>query len=138
MCKAYYRQLEAVPPTDTEHVTYLRRKLELLVFQSSRREEVCVPQALAALCTSFAACLVDELETAKKGSSGGGGGSSSSALEQWESLGFLVGWESLLSTYGKEYHMLGDKHGAFFAATLCLCDALEYTARRLDRLPPSW
>jgi hypothetical protein len=33
---------------------------------------------------------------------------------------------------------LGDKHGAFFAVTLCLFDALEHTARRLDRLPPAW
>jgi hypothetical protein len=34
---------------------------------------------------------------------------------------------------------LGDKRGAFFAGTLCLFDALEYTARRLGiLLPPSW
>ena len=51
-----------------------------------------------------------------------------SALEQWGTLGFLVGWESLLSTYGKESGMLGDLHGALqlLAAEgigFALCDA---------------
>ena len=33
---------------------------------------------------------------------------------------------------------LGDARGAFFAVTLCFCDAVEHTAHRLDRLPPAW
>ena len=33
---------------------------------------------------------------------------------------------------------LGDAQGAWFAVTLCFCDAIEHTARRLGRLPPAW
>ena len=36
------------------------------------------------------------------------------------------------------HRSLGDAHGAFFAVTLCFCEGIERTARRLDRLPPSW
>ena len=36
-------------------------------------------------------------------------------LRLWNAHGFLIGWESLLSTYGKEEGMLGDLYGAILS-----------------------
>ena len=32
-------------------------------------------------------------------------------MRQWGEIGFLIGWESMISTYGKEQYMLGDLQG---------------------------
>ena len=76
-------------------------------------------QALASLTSAFTHTLQHEIDAGKRAASQPRGVTS---LEQWCRIGMLVGWESLLSTYGKEAHMLGDSHGAIRSLMACgLC-----------------
>ena len=76
-------------------------------------------QALASLTSAFVHTLQHEIDAGKRAASQPRG---VTPLEQWCRIGMLVGWESLLSTYGKEAHMLGDSHGAICSLMACgLC-----------------
>ena len=77
-------------------------KRQWLVLRVHQRLAVCISQALTALVTA----IYQQLQT-----SVGSGGRDESLLH-WGTCGILVGWESLLSTYKKENHMLGDFCGA--------------------------
>lgn len=81
----------------------LIQKREWLLFQRMQRLPVCVSQALGALATILHASVRVALAN------------SPADLRQWANCGFLVGWESLLSTHGKEEKMLGDTWGAVMA-----------------------
>ncbi|CAK4682816.1 unnamed protein product [Aphanomyces euteiches] len=70
--------------------------LELNRCTYALRKSVCMSQALSALVATF----MSQLELALQ--NGGW------MLEQWMAVGFLIGWESLVSTQGKELHMLSD------------------------------
>jgi hypothetical protein len=75
------------------------------------RSDICIPQAVAALVTSFVQKLELLLDNAM-------------FQEQLATVGFLVHFESLLSTYGSEIGMLGDMEYAvrslgLFAFAVC-------------------
>jgi len=102
-----------------------------------RFPQVCVSQALPAIVAVFAARLEQQLALiaefragkihpggAHLGDDSRGHGSVPLAdrsgifcpvIEVWRKVGFLVGWQSLLSTYGKEEAMLGDAADAVAA-----------------------
>ena len=175
---SHHHDLTQANEKDEKHERYLRRKLEHLSWEAQRRADICLPQALSALCSVFAARLSQELDAARScevvgdrgrsrlsqeldaaraateaaphatrhgtaiagaagtadggdggrddgnggvgggdsgvggSDSGGGGGRGTFTMRMWSEIGFLVGWESLLSTYGKEERMLGDLYGA--------------------------
>ncbi|OQR98330.1 inositol-3,4-bisphosphate 4-phosphatase [Achlya hypogyna] len=64
------------------------------------RKAVCLSQALSVLVTTFMTqlelCVQRMVPTPDR------------IMEQWAAVGFLIGWESLVSTQGKELHMLSD------------------------------
>ncbi|KDO29117.1 hypothetical protein SPRG_06173 [Saprolegnia parasitica CBS 223.65] len=74
----------------------LREAFEACKYQYYFRKCVCVSQAVSALVTSFLASLELHMETAPE------------ILHQWASIGYLIGWESLISSQGKELTMLSD------------------------------
>ena len=89
-----------LPPAAVRHLT---QRKEWLLFQRSRRVGICVSQALCAIITLLHASIRSALAKASGGRE---------EFRQWAAVGFLVGWESLLSTNGKENKMLGDTWGA--------------------------
>ncbi|KAL1524848.1 hypothetical protein AB1Y20_019728 [Prymnesium parvum] len=141
------------------HKRYLSRKLDQLRFECSRRVEVCSPQAISALCTIFADRLVQELDRHAACAAGHSLSrretvrqveeaaeewheelEAAEVMEQWGEIGFLIGWESLISTIGKEQHMLGDLHGvvqSLMDAGLCFVLRREETDSAEATVPPS-
>ena len=84
--------------SERQHVMQRR---EWLLFQRSQRLSICVSQALGSVITIVYARVRRCLAMGDN-----------DELSRWASIGFLVGWESLLSTNGKEGKMLGDSWGA--------------------------
>ncbi|OQR81409.1 inositol-3,4-bisphosphate 4-phosphatase [Thraustotheca clavata] len=74
----------------------LREQFESFKYQYYFRKCVCVSQAVSALVTTFLTCLELNMEHKPE------------ILHQWASIGFLIGWESLISSQGKELKMLSD------------------------------
>lgn len=110
------RSLESpsLPPIERK---LLVQRREWLLFQRSERLSVCIGQALGGLATIVHARVRHALA------------SSPADLQLWAECGFLVGWESLLSTSGKEKRMLGDTWGAIIALqTLRVRFALRHGA----------
>ena len=124
---------EAENTEDRAYACYLRRKTAQLADEISARRELCVSQALPAIVTIFAARLEQQLRAAVDTHSGCPAGdvncdrrnaatdlaqqpscshssccSAAAVIETWRRCGFLIGWQSLLSTYGDEASMLGD------------------------------
>ncbi|ETW01225.1 hypothetical protein H310_06813 [Aphanomyces invadans] len=64
------------------------------------RKAVCMSQALSVLVAAFSTQLELVLQKSVPNHEW--------LLEQWIQVGFLLGWESLVSTQGKELHMLSD------------------------------
>ena len=81
-------------------ISRLQRQLEQFNYELQRRADVSVTQAAAALCTVFSKKVEVLLRSEDKGSL--------ILLHQYAEIGFLVEFESLLSTYGSEMGMLGD------------------------------
>ncbi|RHZ23193.1 hypothetical protein DYB37_001607 [Aphanomyces astaci] len=83
--------------SDTHLVTLgqLRERFESTKYQYYFRKSVCVSQSVTALVTTFLAML--ELHE-----------DDPSTLSQWSQIGFVIGWESLISSQGKEWRMLSD------------------------------
>ncbi|OQR98332.1 inositol-3,4-bisphosphate 4-phosphatase [Achlya hypogyna] len=83
---------EALAPT----ALALREAFEACKYQYYFRKCVCVSQAVSVLVTSFLAALELVTEDAPE------------VLHQWAKIGYLIGWESLISSQGKELTMLSD------------------------------
>ncbi|RHY89044.1 hypothetical protein DYB35_008084 [Aphanomyces astaci] len=64
------------------------------------RKAVCMSQALCVLAATFTSQLELVLQKSVPNHEW--------LLEQWATVGYLIGWESLVSTQGKELHMLSD------------------------------
>ncbi|KAG9407590.1 Phosphatidylinositol 3,4,5-trisphosphate-dependent Rac exchanger 2 protein [Aphanomyces cochlioides] len=71
------------------------------------RKSVVVAQALTALAASFQSELYIALEQ--------GPAIWTERINQWTAMGYLCGWESLVSSQGKELHMLLDAQSALDA-----------------------
>ncbi|RHY33845.1 hypothetical protein DYB32_001373 [Aphanomyces invadans] len=74
---------------------HLRERFESIKYQYYFRKSVCVSQSVTALVTTFLTMLELHLDDP-------------STLEQWSQIGFVIGWESLISSQGKEWRMLSD------------------------------
>jgi hypothetical protein len=74
----------------------LLETFETLKYQYFFRKCICVSQSLSALVTTFLSLLEQYQEENPE------------MLEQWSRIGFLIGWESLISSQGKELRMLSD------------------------------
>ncbi|CAK4577357.1 unnamed protein product [Aphanomyces euteiches] len=72
-----------------------RERFESIKYQYYFRKSVCVSQSVSTLVTSFLAML--ELHS-----------NNPTVVSQWAQIGFLIGWESLISSQGKEWRMLSD------------------------------
>ncbi|KAL1522600.1 hypothetical protein AB1Y20_017583 [Prymnesium parvum] len=95
--------------TERSHAEALRKEEMLgalllrrqwLELRRHKRLTVCVSQALTAIVSA----LYQQLQTSVA--------KAPEELLHWSECGCLVGWESLLSTHGKENKMLGDCWGA--------------------------
>lgn len=86
---------------DKEYLIRVLCRQEILRLEYFSRKSVSVSQAASTLVTSFVACLDLWLRQRQ-----------TKILDQLASIGFLIGWESLISSQGKELRMISD---AWFA-----------------------
>nr|CCA22708.1 inositol3 putative [Albugo laibachii Nc14] len=86
---------------DKEYLFRVLCRQEILRLEYFSRKSVSVSQAVSTLVTSFVACLDLWLRQRQ-----------TKILDQMASIGFLIGWESLISSQGKELRMISD---AWFA-----------------------
>ncbi|OQR81406.1 inositol-3,4-bisphosphate 4-phosphatase [Thraustotheca clavata] len=100
--------------------------MERMKVEYALRKSVCLSQSLSVLVTTFMTQLELCLQRMVP--------QPDLIMEQWAAVGFLIGWESLVSTQGKELHMLSDAWIAIkslerFAIRLVSGDALELHER---------
>ncbi|KAF0690263.1 Aste57867_18337 [Aphanomyces stellatus] len=76
------------------------KSLEATRVTYALRKAVCMSQSLSVLAATFTSQLELVLQKSIANHEW--------LLEQWATVGFLIGWESLVSTQGKELHMLSD------------------------------
>lgn len=85
------------PTTSINYAVRVLCRLEMLRAEYYLRKSVAVSQSVSGLVTCFIAeldlCLQEE---------------NTKVLEQMAKVGFLIGWESLISSHGKELRMLSD------------------------------
>lgn len=81
--------------SDVDLSSAVKTQLRMLQFSFNMRLDLCLPQAVAVLVTSLAAMLRDHSRVTER-------------LALWADLGFLLHFESLLSTRGMEVGMLAD------------------------------
>ncbi|TYZ68409.1 hypothetical protein PybrP1_006197 [[Pythium] brassicae (nom. inval.)] len=87
----------ADPTASVNYAVRVLCRLEMLRTEYYLRKSVAVAQAVSGLVACFVAEL--ELRLAAR---------DDAALAQLATVGFLVGWESLISSHGKELRMLSD------------------------------
>lgn len=87
----------ADPTTSVNYAVRVLCRLEMLRTEYYLRKSVAVSQSVSGLVACFLAEL--ELRLAER---------NVAVLEQLAAVGFLVGWESLISSHGKELRMLSD------------------------------
>ncbi|TMW59352.1 hypothetical protein Poli38472_004421 [Pythium oligandrum] len=85
------------PMTSVTYAVRLLCRLEMLRTEYYLRKSVSVAQSVSSLVTCFVAKL--DLCLQEK---------NSAVIEQMAAIGFLIGWESLISSHGKELRMLSD------------------------------
>ncbi|KAF0690268.1 Aste57867_18342 [Aphanomyces stellatus] len=93
--KSLFATKKGQAPGGATVVGHHREHFESLKYQYYFRKSVCVSQSVSALVTCFLAML--ELHS-----------DNLNVLQQWSQIGFLIGWESLISSQGKEWRMLSD------------------------------
>lgn len=85
------------PTASTNFAVRMLCRLEMLRAEYYLRKSVAVSQSVSSLVTCFMAeldlCLQERNEK---------------VLDQMARIGFLIGWESLISSHGKELHMISD------------------------------
>ncbi|KAG7393447.1 Phosphatidylinositol 3,4,5-trisphosphate-dependent Rac exchanger 2 protein [Phytophthora pseudosyringae] len=89
---------EGVDPTSSmNYAVRMKCRLEMLRTEYYLRRSVAVSQSVSSLVTCFMAeldlCLQERNEK---------------VLDQMAKVGFLIGWESLISSHGKELYMISD------------------------------
>ncbi|DBA01946.1 TPA: hypothetical protein N0F65_006679 [Lagenidium giganteum] len=85
------------PTTSINYAVRIFCRLEMLRAEYYLRKSVSVSQSVSALVT----CFVSKLDMCLQEGN-------MNALEQMAKIGFLIGWESLISSQGKELRMLSD------------------------------
>lgn len=124
---------QAIADGHAERRRHMVQKRQWLLYQRSQRLGICVCQALVPLASA-----VQRMVAAATAAGADGG-----RLRIWQHCGLIVGWESLLSTQGKEMGMLGDAWGAilalrdlrvYFVADTTGAAASRVTVRRASEL----
>uniref|UniRef100_K3WWD9 C2 domain-containing protein n=1 Tax=Globisporangium ultimum (strain ATCC 200006 / CBS 805.95 / DAOM BR144) TaxID=431595 RepID=K3WWD9_GLOUD len=85
------------PTTSINYAVRVLCRLEMLRTEYYLRKSVAVSQSVSGLVT----CFVTELDLCLQEKN-------IKVLEQMAKVGFLIGWESLISSHGKELRMLSD------------------------------
>lgn len=85
------------PVTSINYAVRVLCRLEMLKTEYYLRKSVAVSQSVSGLV----ACFVAELDLCLQEQN-------AAVLEQMSKIGFLIGWESLISSHGKELRMLSD------------------------------
>ncbi|KAL4165866.1 hypothetical protein KRP22_014573 [Phytophthora ramorum] len=89
---------EGVDPTTSIHYAVrMLCRLEMLRIEHYLRKNVAVSQSVSSLVT----CFVAELDLCLQEKN-------DKVLDQMAKIGFLIGWESLISSHGKELYMISD------------------------------
>uniref|UniRef100_H3HDV3 Uncharacterized protein n=1 Tax=Phytophthora ramorum TaxID=164328 RepID=H3HDV3_PHYRM len=89
---------EGVDPTTSIHYAVrMLCRLEMLRIEHYLRKSVAVSQSVSSLVT----CFVAELDLCLQEKN-------DKVLDQMAKIGFLIGWESLISSHGKELYMISD------------------------------
>ncbi|KAG7380768.1 Phosphatidylinositol 3,4,5-trisphosphate-dependent Rac exchanger 2 protein [Phytophthora boehmeriae] len=85
------------PTASVNYAVRMLCRLEMLRTEYYLRKSVAVSQSVSSLVTCFMAeldlCLQEQNDK---------------VLDQMSKIGFLIGWESLISSHGKELHMISD------------------------------
>ncbi|RLN45954.1 hypothetical protein BBJ29_003630 [Phytophthora kernoviae] len=85
------------PTTSVNYAVRMLCRFEMLRTEYYLRKSVAVSQSVSSLVTCFMAELDLCLQEQNK-----------KVLDQMARIGFLIGWESLISSHGKELHMISD------------------------------
>ncbi|CAH0493368.1 unnamed protein product [Peronospora farinosa] len=118
---------DSVDPTTSMHyAVQILCRLEMLRAEYYLRKSVAVSQSVSSLVTCFMAeldlCLQERNEK---------------VLDQMAKAGFLIGWESLISSHGKELYMISDAWVAIkclesFSFQLCEGADMEVVVEKQD------
>ncbi|GMF09147.1 unnamed protein product [Phytophthora lilii] len=116
------------PTTSINYAVRMMCRLEMLRAEYYLRKSVAVSQSVSSIVTCFMAeldlCLQERNEK---------------VLDQMAKVGFLIGWESLISSHGKELYMISDAWVAIkcletFSFKLCEATNMEVVVEKHEEL----